>query len=112
MLLKIAPVFLFSAFPFFAASDVHSQTDPAQSFSSTIIKGFAQWNASRIENIVLSNGLKQAANVKEVERFFPLTAIGIKTYQFISAKALLPLVQDSIQADIEAFSRFFDTVET
>ncbi len=107
MLIKIAHVLLFSAFLFFAASNVHSQTGTAESFSSTIIKGFAQWNASRIENIVLSNGLKQAADVEEVERFFPLTASGIKTYQFMSAKALLPLVQDSIQADIEAFSRFF-----
>ena len=63
MLIKIAHVLLFSAFLFFAASNVHSQTGTAESFSSTIIKGFAQWNASRIENIVLSNGLKQAADV-------------------------------------------------
>ena len=82
MLIKIAHVLLFSAFLFFAASNVHSQTGTAESFSSTIIKGFAQWNASRIENIVLSNGLKQAADVEEVERFFPLTASGIKSLLF------------------------------
>lgn len=91
----------------FVALPAFSSVQATDQFSSTIIKGFAQWNASRIENIVLSNGLKQAANINEVERFFPLTSNSIKTYKFLSAKALLPLVQDSIQTDIQAFSKFF-----
>ncbi len=101
----ISPAYLTAALLFVSPTVAYSETPDA--FSSTIIKGFAQWNASRIENIVLSNGLKQAASIDEVERFFPLTSNGIKTYQFLSAKALLPLVQDSIQADIDAFSKFF-----
>jgi hypothetical protein len=85
-----------------------SAQNPSEKEASTIIKGFAEWQAARIEKIILDNGLRSLANDERIEKYFVTTASSIKQYQTLSAKDMLPLIADSIDSDVEVMSRILD----
>ena len=67
----------------------------------TLIEGFAQWQASRIEKIILDEAIQDIAEHKYVKRFFPQTSTNIQLYESVSSKRLIPLVQFYIREDLK-----------
>lgn len=76
---------------------------PAQATVSqaTIIKGFAEWQASRIEDIVLELGLIQISSNPHVNTVFPSTATVILTERDYMGPALATVVERAMKKDLD-----------
>lgn len=76
---------------------------PAQATvnQATIIKGFAEWQASRIEDIVLELGLIQISNNPHVKTVFPSTATVILTERDYMGPALATVVERAMKKDLD-----------
>lgn len=66
-----------------------------------IIQGFAQWNASRIEKIILETGLVKIANDDYVKSFFPDTAASVAYDVDSGGRALAFVVEQAMKKDLD-----------
>lgn len=69
--------------------------------SNAIIEGFAQYQAGRVEQIVLNEFAHDIAKDDLSLRFFPKTAEAVTGYPGISGKRLLPLVREFFEDDTD-----------
>jgi exosome complex RNA-binding protein Csl4 len=70
--------------------------------SSDLVKGFAKYQAGRVENIVLDAFIYDLANEKYLQQFFPDTSNSINEYDSISGKRLIPLLSYYVKKDLES----------
>lgn len=70
--------------------------------ANVLIEGFAQWQADRIEKIVLDQALFSLMKDDYVQTFFPATTEAVNSYGgSTSAQRLIPLIQAMIDKDIK-----------
>ncbi len=72
---------------------------PEQAF----IQGFAQWQANRIEKIILDEVVIDIAKDPYIKRFFSDTSENISIYNGVSSKRLIPLMQYYLEEDVKRF---------
>jgi len=78
-----------------AAAGVESDSTGA------LIQGFAKYQASRVEKLVLNEFLNDLAKNELIVQFFPDTSFAMKEYNgATAAKRLLPLIQFYVQQDL------------
>jgi len=68
--------------------------------TDSLVKGFANYQAGRVENLVLDEFLYDLANQKYLKLFFPLTAKNIQTFDGISGKRLIPELKVYFEKDL------------
>lgn len=83
----------------------------AQADSSDLVKGFAKYQAGRVENIVLDKFIYDLANEKFLKQFFPETSGSINEYDGISGKRLIPLLSFYVKKDLKTLKDLADCVE-
>jgi len=79
--------------------------------TDTLVKGFADYQAGRVENIILDEFLYNLANQKYLIKFFPLTANSIKTYDAISGKRLIPVISAYYEKDLVSIHTMFTCIK-
>lgn len=90
-----------TAFALTVTTSLATANDTVTSPTSTLIKGFAQYQASRVERLILDEFVADIAADKYFRRFFPKTAGAIAGYKGISGKRLIPLMQYYFDLDVE-----------
>lgn len=68
---------------------------------SAIIKGFAEWQAGRIEKIVLETGLARIDDNARIRAFFPSTASQVLYELDSNGRSLANVVKDSMDKDLD-----------
>ncbi|TNC79703.1 MAG: hypothetical protein C9356_17975 [Oleiphilus sp.] len=71
--------------------------------SQNVISGFAKWNASRVEKIVLENALLKVAENNYVNKYFPSTAEVVRIQYDIGSTGLGALVKLAVEKDLNRF---------
>jgi len=89
---------------FFVSLAVTVFSSSAIADSSDLVKGFAKYQAGRVENILLDQFIYDLANEKYLKQFFPATSKSISEYDGISGKRLIPLLSYYIEIDLEAIN--------
>jgi len=90
------------------AGQVHGAEDSAPA----IIKGFAQYQAGRIENLILNQFVEDLANERLFKQFFPKTSQAIASYDGISGKRLIPLMQFFFKQDVHSLKKIAKCIST
>ena len=86
---------------FLAGTSTHSQ-------ANVLIEGFAEWQAGRVEQIILDQAVFGAIENKYVQTFFPKTTGAVKSYSgSTSAQRLIPIIQTMINSDLDDIERVF-----
>ena len=81
---------------------------PATSSTEAIIKGFAKFQAGRVERLVLDQFLDDLAHQQFVVKFFPQTSTSVTQFNGTSGKRLIPLLQYYFHADLDTLQKFAD----
>ena len=68
--------------------------------SESLVKGFADYQAGRVENIILDDFMYDLAKQKYLKKFFPLTSKNIETFDGISGKRLIPVISYYFEQDL------------
>jgi hypothetical protein len=71
-----------------------------------LIKGFAKFQAGRVENIVLNNVVDDIEQNEYFKKLFNKTSNAVSNYNGIQGKQLIPLMQHFIKQDIDNFQIF------
>jgi hypothetical protein len=81
---------------------------PATTSANELIKGFAQWQADRVEKIALDQAIFSLMEDQYVQAFFPDTTEAVNSYGgSASAQRLIPLIKVMIDEDIERIEETF-----
>lgn len=78
--------------------------------SESLIKGFAKYQAGRIENIILNNIVDDIEENIYFKRMFSKTSVAVSNYDDVSGRRLIPLMQHFIKQDIKNFQKFSECV--
>lgn len=76
--------------------------------TAALIKGFAQYQAKRVENLLLDQFVDDLARRPYFQLFFPQTSRAIGDYRDIAGKRLLPLMDYYFNEDLKTFKLLGD----
>lgn len=79
--------------------------------SEELVKGFAKYQAGRVENIILDGFMEDLANNSYLKKFFPNTSANIKEFDGISGKRLIPLLGFYFDKDLESLNNLYVCVK-
>lgn len=88
-----------------------ASTAVAKDESSSIVKGFALYQAGRVENIILDSFINDLANERYLKQFFPETSASVNGYSDISGKRLIPLLKHYVNVDLGSLRGLADCVK-
>lgn len=90
-----------------ATTAVNGKLDPTQA----LIKGFAQYQADRVQSLVLDEFVTDLASEKIFQQFFPKTSGAVDGFSNMSGKRLIPLIQYYANEDIKTMQAIVDKVK-
>lgn len=96
------------AVPLAASASADAGATESASASSVLIKGFAQYQAKRVENILLDQFVDDLARQPYFQLFFPQTSRAIGDYDGIAGKRLIPLMSYYFNEDLSTVKRLGD----
>ena len=70
-----------------------------------LIKGIAQWQAGRVEELLVSQVFNQVFDVPYVKRYFPITVRNLLIYDSTNAMRLIPIAEHYLKQDLDNLER-------
>ncbi|WOH38964.1 hypothetical protein RI844_07020 [Thalassotalea fonticola] len=96
----LKPLLILMLMPYMTLSALANASE-----EESLIKGFAQWQASRVEKILINEVLEDITEDPYTKRFFSSTSRNYSFYESSNAQRLIPLLQHYIKVDIDNFEQ-------